>query len=87
MMDSKMGITGPINLGNPSEMTMLELAELVLELSDSRSKIQFYKQPVDDPLRRKPDISLAKDTLAWEPRTPLIDGLNETINYFKYLMR
>jgi UDP-glucuronate decarboxylase len=75
--------SGPINLGNPEEITVLELAELVLRLTASRSKIVFQALPVDDPVRRKPDISLAREKLAWEIKVQLRDGLQKTIDYFK----
>jgi len=74
---------GPINLGNPSEFTMLELAEHVLRLTGSKSKLSFLPLPQDDPTRRKPDISRARDLLGWEPKVALSDGLKETIAYFK----
>ena len=75
-------VTGPINLGNPVEFTMLELAELVLEMTGSSSKIEFLPLPQDDPTRRRPDISRARDTLSWDPRTQLRQGLEATIDYF-----
>jgi UDP-glucuronate decarboxylase len=75
--------SGPVNLGNPEEITVLELAELVLQLTASRSKIVFQAIPVDDPVRRKPDISLAREKLGWEIRVSLLDGLRETIEYFR----
>ena len=74
---------GPFNIGNPNEMTIQNLAKLIIELTDSRSKIAFEVLPQDDPLRRKPDISKAKSLLNWEPFIDLKDGLNRTINYFK----
>jgi UDP-glucuronate decarboxylase len=74
--------TGPMNLGNPDEFTILELAELVLELTGSRSKIDYHPLPQDDPVRRKPDISLAKQYIDWKPMTPLRSGLEKTIEYF-----
>jgi UDP-glucuronate decarboxylase len=75
--------SGPVNLGNPEEITVLELAELVLRLTASRSKIVFQALPVDDPVRRKPDISLAREKLGWEIKVQLRDGLQKTIDYFK----
>lgn len=78
-------ITGPVNLGNPSEYTMLELAETVLRITESRSKLLYKVLPVDDPKQRKPDISLAQEKLKWEPRVSLEDGLKETIAYFKHM--
>jgi len=78
--------SGPVNLGNPEEITVLELAELVLRLTASRSKIVFQALPVDDPVRRKPDISLAREKLGWEIKVPLQEGLRETIGYFKKVL-
>jgi UDP-glucuronate decarboxylase len=84
LMDSPDGVTGPINLGNPNEFTIRELAELVIELTGSRSAIEYRPLPQDDPLQRKPDISLAKDKLDWEPKVQLREGLEQTIAYFKH---
>lgn len=75
--------TGPINIGNPVEFTMLELAEQVIELTESKSQLVHLDLPKDDPQQRQPDISRAKDLLGWEPVTPLKDGLARTIAYFK----
>lgn len=75
--------TGPINIGNPVEFTMLELAELVLKLTYSKSKLVFKPLPSDDPRQRQPDISLAKQLLGWSPITELEQGLERTIRYFK----
>lgn len=83
MMDSDAGFVGPVNLGNPGEFSMLELAELTLRLTGSKSKLVHRPLPQDDPKQRKPDISLAKSKLAWSPKVPLEDGLKETIAYFK----
>jgi UDP-glucuronate decarboxylase len=83
MMDSPKGFTGPVNLGNPTEFTMLELAEMVLKLTGSKSKIVFKPLPSDDPRQRKPDISLAKQNLSWQPGVNLEDGLKQTISYFR----
>ena len=74
---------GPVNFGNPNEITMLELAEHVLRLTGSRSRIVFQPLPSDDPRQRQPDIGLAKATVGWEPRVSLEDGLRETIAYFR----
>jgi len=74
---------GPINLGNPKEFTILELAEKVLELTGSKSKIVFKPLPEDDPMQRRPDISLAKEKLGWEPKVELDEGLRKTVEYFK----
>jgi UDP-glucuronate decarboxylase len=75
--------TGPMNLGNPGEFTMLELAEKVLKYTGSKSKIVHKPLPPDDPVRRKPDISLANSTTGWEPKVPLDEGLQRTVAYFK----
>jgi UDP-glucuronate decarboxylase len=75
--------TGPVNIGNPGEFTMIELAEKILTLTGSRSKLVFEPLPSDDPRQRKPDIALARGTLAWEPTVALEDGLKETIAYFR----
>ena len=83
MMDSRDGFTGPVNLGNPGEFTMLELAELVLKLTGSKSKIVHQPLPQDDPTQRKPVIDLAKKELDWEPAVPLPEGLTKTIAYFQ----
>ncbi len=77
---------GPVNIGNPGEFTILELAEKVIELTNSRSKIIYLPLPQDDPLQRKPDISLAKEKLNWSPKVNLEDGLIKTINYFDKLI-
>lgn len=74
---------GPVNLGNPNEFTMLELASMIVELTKSKSKIVFQPLPTDDPKQRRPDISLAREKLNWEPKIKLIDGLIKTIDYFK----
>lgn len=74
---------GPINIGNPGEFTILELAEKVLRLTGSKSKLVFLPLPEDDPMQRQPDITLARKTLDWEPRVPLEEGLKKTIAYFK----
>jgi Nucleoside-diphosphate-sugar epimerases len=75
--------TGPVNLGNPDEFTILELAEAIIEMTGSNSRIIFKPLPADDPMQRKPDITLAKKTLDWEPSIPLRTGLVKTIEYFK----
>jgi UDP-glucuronate decarboxylase len=74
---------GPINLGNPGEFTMIELAELTLKLVGGKSKIVHRKLPADDPKQRRPDITLAKKVLKWKPTVPLEEGLNRTIAYFR----
>ena len=83
MMNSPAALTGPVNMGNPNEMTMLELAEQVLRLSGSRAKLVFKPLPQDDPKQRRPDIAVAKRELDWEPHVALADGLKETIAYFR----
>ena len=86
MMDSKPEFLGPVNLGNPNEFTMLELAEAILKLTNSKSKLKFLPLPQDDPKQRQPDISLAKRELnGWEPSIQLEEGLQKTIDYFKSL--
>jgi UDP-glucuronate decarboxylase len=86
MMNTEKGFTGPINLGNPSEFSILELAEMVIKLTKSKSKIVFKPLPQDDPKQRQPDISLAKSKLNWEPKVPLEEGLIRTIEYFKTIL-
>jgi UDP-glucuronate decarboxylase len=83
LMNTPPPLTGPINLGNPGEFTMLELAEHVLRLTGSRSKLSFEPLPLDDPKQRQPDIRLAKEQLDWEPKVSLEDGLKETILHFR----
>ena len=82
MMDSAQDFVGPVNIGNPCEFTMLELAEQVVRLTGSKSRLIFKPLPADDPKQRQPDISLAKQVLDWEPKVDLADGLKETITYF-----
>jgi UDP-glucuronate decarboxylase len=86
MMKSREGLPGPLNMGNPNEMTMLELAEQVLKLSGSKARLVFKPLPQDDPKQRQPDITLAKQELGWQPKVSLADGLKETIAYFKKLV-
>ena len=86
LMDTPEEFTGPVNLGNPGEFTILELAEKVLELTGSKSKLVFRPLPEDDPLQRQPDITLAKKVLGWEPKIRLEKGLVKTINYFDQLL-
>tara|TARA_B100001029_G_scaffold167384_1_gene160534 strand:- start:913 stop:1848 length:936 start_codon:yes stop_codon:yes gene_type:complete len=83
MMSSSSKVIGPINLGNPTEYKIMDLAKIIIELTKSKSKIIKRNLPVDDPMRRKPDISEAKDAIDWEPTTDLQDGLEQTIEYFK----
>jgi UDP-glucuronate decarboxylase len=82
----KEGITGPVNIGNPGEFTMLELAELVLKKIGGKSKLTFMPLPGDDPKQRRPDITLARKELGWEPTVKLEDGLDPTIAYFRKLL-
>jgi UDP-glucuronate decarboxylase len=86
MMDTPPGFTGPMNIGNPGEFTMIELAEKVLTLAGSRSQLVFEPLPSDDPKQRQPDIALAKNAIGWEPQVALEDGLKETIAYFRKLL-
>jgi UDP-glucuronate decarboxylase len=85
MMGTADEVTGPVNVGNPNEFTMLELAELVQKLTGSRSKLVFKPLPQDDPKQRQPDIGLARSLLEWAPKTELIEGLTRTIGYFREL--
>jgi UDP-glucuronate decarboxylase len=85
-MNSEKGFTGPVNIGNPGEFTMLQLAEMVLKLSNSKSKIIYQPLPSDDPKQRQPNIDLAKTKLGWQPKVNLEDGLKETIAYFKRMI-
>jgi UDP-glucuronate decarboxylase len=83
IMETPGEVTGPINIGNPGEFTIRSLAEMVVELTGSKSRIEFRPLPSDDPRQRQPDITLARETLGWEPRTALKDGLLKTIAYFE----
>ena len=83
---SQPSFPGPINLGNPLEFTMLELAKIIIEITGSNSKLIFQPLPSDDPMQRKPDISLAIKKLGWEPKVQLVEGLGKTINYFDQLL-
>ncbi|WPR76619.1 UDP-glucuronic acid decarboxylase family protein [Algoriphagus sp. NG3] len=83
LMNSRDGFTGPVNIGNPGEFTMLELAQQIIELTNSKSKIIFLPLPQDDPMQRKPLIDLAKKELDWEPKVNLREGLVKTIEYFE----
>lgn len=85
LMNTEPGFTGPVNLGNPGEFAMLELAEKVIELTGSKSKLTFMPLPQDDPKQRQPNIELAKAKLGWEPKVNLENGLIKTIKYFKSL--
>jgi UDP-glucuronate decarboxylase len=86
MMGSREDFTGPVNIGNPNEFTIKELAEKVIELTGTKSKIIYHDLPSDDPMQRQPDISLAKRELNWEPKVQLNEGLLKTIEYFKSTM-
>ena len=86
LMESPRDMTGPVNLGNPVEFTIKELAELAIAMTGSKSELVFRPLPQDDPMQRQPDISLAKDRLGWEPSVPLRDGLARTIAYFDKLL-
>ena len=86
LMNSPDTFTGPVNLGNPGEFSILELAEMIIRLTGSRSEIVFRPLPADDPKKRQPDIRLAKETLGWEPKIPLEEGLKHTISYFDDLL-
>ena len=86
-MATDKGFTGPMNLGNPSEYSILEIAEIVINLVGSTSKIIFESLPEDDPKQRQPDITLAKSKIDWEPKTDLKDGLEKTIKYFDQLLK
>jgi UDP-glucuronate decarboxylase len=83
MMETGPELPGPVNIGNPREFTMLELAERVLSLTGGTSRLVFQPLPEDDPKQRQPDITLARDKLGWEPKVSLDDGLKETIAYFR----
>ncbi|TSC95983.1 MAG: dTDP-glucose 4,6-dehydratase [Parcubacteria group bacterium Athens0714_26] len=87
LMMKKENFTGPVNLGNPGEMAMSDLAEMIIKKTDSKSKIVFKEKAMDDPKRRCPDITLAKKTLKWEPKISLDEGLGKTIEYFKSVQR
>ncbi|MDD4099280.1 MAG: SDR family oxidoreductase [Lentisphaeria bacterium] len=87
MMATPHDITGPINIGNPGEFTIRELAEMVIELTGAKSRLIRQPLPADDPKQRRPDITKAKKILEWEPKTPLREGLGHTIEYFRKLLR
>jgi UDP-glucuronate decarboxylase len=86
LMQSHDDFTGPVNLGKPGEFTILELAEKVIELSNSKSEIIFKPLPSDDPKQRRPDITLAREILEWEPKVELEEGLKKTIAYFEEIL-
>jgi UDP-glucuronate decarboxylase len=83
MMGGPDDFVGPVNLGNPGEFTILELAQMVMEMTGSRSKLLFMPLPADDPTQRQPDIALARKRMNWEPKVPLREGLNKTIEWFR----
>ena len=87
MMNTPDKITGPVNLGNPQETRIIDIAKLIIEITGSKSKIEFHPLPKDDPKRRRPDIGLAKKILNWSPKIPLKEGLKRTIDYFKGLLK
>lgn len=87
LMNSPDDFTGPVNLGNPAEFSILELAEIIVKMTGSKSKIIFKPLPSDDPTQRQPDISLAKEKLGWEPNVQLEEGLKKTIGYFADLLK
>ena len=87
MMDTRDDFTGPVNIGNPREFTMLELAQIVIELTGAKSKLVFKPLPSDDPKQRKPDITLAREALnGWEPKVALEAGLKKTVAYFDEML-
>jgi len=86
MMNNTSGFLGPVNLGNPKEFSILELAKKIIEITKSKSSIQFLPMPIDDPVQRKPDIKLAKEKLKWQPSIELDEGLKKTISYFKKII-
>ncbi len=86
LMDAANDVTGPVNLGNPTEISVEELAQTVISLTGSKSKIRFEQLPEDDPTRRQPDITLARELLGWGPTIPLKEGLEKTIDYFEGLL-
>ena len=87
MMNSREDFVGPVNLGNPNEFTILELAKKIIKLTNSKSKIIYKPLPEDDPKRRKPNIELAKKELMWEPQIQVEEGLKKTIDYFERLLK
>ena len=86
LMNAPDDFIGPVNLGNPRESTIRELAEMILQFTGSKSKLVFLPLPADDPRQRQPDITLARSTLGWEPKVAVEDGLKETISYFRHLL-
>lgn len=86
LMNSRENFHGPVNIGNPGEYSIKELAEIIIDMTNSKSKIVFMPLPQDDPVQRRPDISLAKTELRWEPKVSLHEGLNKTISYFRNII-
>lgn len=86
LMNSKEELTGPINLGNPTEFTILELARKIIDITGSKTRIIHKELPQDDPRQRQPDIALAQRELSWKPKVPLMEGLTKTIDYFEHLL-
>lgn len=86
LMNSREDFYGPVNIGNPGEFSIKELAEIIIDMTNSKSKIVFKPLPQDDPLQRRPDISLAKAELGWEPKVDLREGLSKTISYFRNII-
>ena len=86
-MDTDQSFMGPVNIGNPDEFKIIELAEKVIKLTNSKSKIVYQPLPSDDPMMRKPDIESAKNELGWEPKIKLDEGLDKTIFFFKELIK
>ena len=84
--DAPAEFTGPINLGNPSEFTIEELAQQIIEMTGTRSRIEYKPLPEDDPMQRQPDVGMAKRDLGWEPKVNLANGLGKTISYFERLL-
>ena len=87
LMATRDEVTGPINIGNPNEFTMTELAELVSEIVGSSAGVEYRPLPADDPTQRQPDISLARSTLGWQPTIELREGLGATVEYFRTLTK
>lgn len=87
MMETERGFTGPVNLGNPEEFSILDLAERIIRLTKSKSRIKFKPLPQDDPKQRRPDIGLARKRLKWNPKVSLDDGLKETVRYFRHVLK
>jgi UDP-glucuronate decarboxylase len=87
LMDSRDSFTGPVNIGNPTEFSILELAKKIIDITGSKSKIKYEKLPLDDPKQRKPDITLVKKELDWLPKVEIEEGLTKTIKYFENILK